>query len=345
LLRGGRVHDVPVLAHQAVHDVVVGAHLLHEHDVRVVVVDPGLHPAPGGRAHTIYIYRGNTQHTSIQSHLARMGEPAPSHVLDFAGAGFVPTPAPCKMVLVIDLNRAHAPVARMRMCLRASHTPPASFSSSRLRKSSLRSGVGCCPAPTHTRRKIMSHRSTFTLRSAAVLAAAALTLSACGGGDGAAEASAKGSEDDPIRIGVVTESEPYWEIFTDVAEKQVILVEFVNFTDYQRPKQGLADGDLDLNQFQHLQFLAGFNVNADEDLTPVGATAVYPLGRYSKAHDSLEDVPEGGEIAIPNDATNQARALLVLQEAGLVSLAGGGNSFSTPADVIAEDSKVTVTPV
>src|SRR5699024_12416782 len=132
LLRGGRVHDVPVLAHQAVHDVVVGAHLLHEHDVGVVVVDPGLHPAPVGRAHTIYIYRGNTQHTSIQSHLARMGEPAPSHVLDFAGAGFVPTPAPCTLVLVIDLNLSHAPVARTRMRLCASHPPPASSSSSRL---------------------------------------------------------------------------------------------------------------------------------------------------------------------------------------------------------------------
>src|SRR5699024_11393843 len=157
--------------------------------------------------------------------------------------------------------------------------------------------------------------------------------------------SAKGSEDDPIRIGVVTESEPYWEIFTDLAEEEGIHVEFVNFTDYQLPNQGLADGDLDLNQFQHLQFLAGFNVNADEDLTPVGATAVYPLGLYSKAHDSLEDVPEGGEIAIPNDATNPARALLVRQEAGLLRLARGGNAFPTPPVAIPEASKVTLPPI
>src|SRR5699024_12253488 len=107
----------PVLGPAAVAEGVVGAPPLHERDVWLVVVDPGLRPAPVGRAHPSYIYRGNTQHTSIQSHLARMGEPAPSHVLDFAGAGFVPTPAPCKMVLVIDLNLAHAPVARMRMCL------------------------------------------------------------------------------------------------------------------------------------------------------------------------------------------------------------------------------------
>ncbi len=189
----------------------------------------------------------------------------------------------------------------------------------------------------------MINRSKLSLRAAALLTAGALTLSACGGGS-AAEA-AKGTEEDPVRIGVVTASEPYWEIFTDLAEEEGIFVEFVNFTDYQLPNQGLADGDLDLNQFQHLQFLAGFNVNTENDLTPIGATAVYPLGLYSKKHDSLEEIPEGGEVAIPNDATNQARALLVLQDAGLVTLEGGGTSFSTPADIIAEESKVDVTPI
>lgn len=190
----------------------------------------------------------------------------------------------------------------------------------------------------------MSHRSTLSVRAlaGAAFAAGVLALSACGG---PADASAEGTSEDPIRIGVVTASEPYWEIFTELAEDEGIHVEFVNFTDYQLPNQGLADGDLDLNQFQHLQFLAGFNVSADEDLTPIGATAVYPLGLYSKKHASLADIPDGGEIAIPNDATNLARALLVLQEAGLLTLAGGGNSFATPADIVAEESKVTVTPI
>lgn len=190
----------------------------------------------------------------------------------------------------------------------------------------------------------MPNRFSFSLRAAAVLTAGALTLSACGGGSSGTEA-AQGTADDPIVIGVVTAAEPYWEIFTELAEEEGIHVEFKNFTDYQLPNQGLADGDLDLNQFQHLQFLAGFNVNAGEDLTPIGATAVYPLGLYSKKHASVEEIPDGGEVAIPNDATNQARALLVLQDAGLVTLLDGGNSFSTPADVIAEESKVKVTPI
>lgn len=190
--------------------------------------------------------------------------------------------------------------------------------------------------------------STRTRRAAAagVLAAVALTAacSAPGSGDGDA-AAADGSAEDPIRIGVVSAGETYWDTFAAAAQDAGIEVEIVNFSDYQLPNQGLSDGDLDLNQFQHLQFLAGYNVNSGADLTPIGATAVYPLALYSKKHASVEEIPDGGEVAIPNDDTNQARALLVLQEAGLISLADGGSSLSTPADVVAEESKVTVTPV
>ncbi|WP_036960985.1 MetQ/NlpA family ABC transporter substrate-binding protein [Promicromonospora kroppenstedtii] len=172
---------------------------------------------------------------------------------------------------------------------------------------------------------------------------AVLALSACGGADEVAPAT--GSADDPVRIGVVNSGDDYWTTFTDLAEEEGISVELVNFSDYQLPNQGLTDGDLDLNQFQHLQFLANYNTATGSDLTPIAATAVYPLGLYSLKHDSVEDIPEGGEIAIPNDDTNQARALLVLQEAGLVALRDGGSAFSTPADVLEDESKVTVTPV
>lgn len=71
---------------------------------------------------------------------------------------------------------------------------------------------------------------------------------------------------------------------------------------------------------------------------------VVPLGIYSDRHDSLEAIPAGGVVAIPNDPTNQSRALLVLQQAGLVTLRGGGSIISTPADVLGT-SKVQVEPV
>ncbi|GAA1993805.1 MetQ/NlpA family ABC transporter substrate-binding protein [Isoptericola halotolerans] len=186
----------------------------------------------------------------------------------------------------------------------------------------------------------MSVRSTLL---AAGAAASVLALAACA--SGAETPVAEGTTEDPVRIGVVSSGEAYWDTFAEAAAADGITVEIVNFSDYQLPNQGLSDGDLDLNQFQHLQFLAGYNVARGDDLTPIGATAVYPLGLYSTSHASVEEIPEGGEVAIPNDDTNQARALLVLQEAGLIALRDGGNSFSTPADVLADESRVTVTPV
>ncbi|NDO90010.1 MetQ/NlpA family ABC transporter substrate-binding protein [Cellulosimicrobium composti] len=177
----------------------------------------------------------------------------------------------------------------------------------------------------------------------AIAATAALTLTACGGG-GTGGSSADGDDEGPIRIGVVGASDDKWAVFQEQAEAEGIEIELVDLQDYTQANPALSQGELDVNQFQHLQFLAGYNVDANDDLQPIGATAVYPLGLYSTKHASLEDIPEGGQVAVPNDPTNLARALLVLQDAGLVELEGGGSSISTEADVL-PSSKVTVTPV
>ena len=172
----------------------------------------------------------------------------------------------------------------------------------------------------------------------AIAAAATFTLSACGGGSGNAEG------DGTLRIGVVGASDDKWAVFTDKAKEEGLDIELVDLQDYTQANPSLSQGELDANQFQHLQFLAGYNVDADDDLTPIGATAVYPLGLYSEKHASLEEIPAGGEVAVPNDPTNLARALLVLQDAGLIELKDGGSAVSTEADVL-PSSKVTVTPV
>ncbi len=101
---------------------------------------------------------------------------------------------------------------------------------------------------------------------------------------------------------------------------------------------------LDLNEFQHLQFLANYNVKAKQTLVPIGATAVFPLPLYSTKYKLAAELPAGAKVAIPNDPTNQARSLLVLKSAGLLTLKGGGSSLSTPAD-IEPGAKVAVTPV
>lgn len=201
-----------------------------------------------------------------------------------------------------------------------------------------------------TTRTARTTRTTRTLRAGAVVAGLALALTACSA-DADDSGETPGATDDateqtePVVIGVVGASEDHWRIFEEKATEAGIPVEIVDFTEYSLPNPALTEGELDLNQFQHILYLAQYNVEAGEDLVPVGATAVYPLGLYSRQYESVDDIPEGAEIAIPNDPTNLARALLVLQDAGLVALRDGGSAFSTEADVLADESRVTVTPV
>jgi D-methionine transport system substrate-binding protein len=174
----------------------------------------------------------------------------------------------------------------------------------------------------------------------AALAAAPLVigLAACSSA-GAAEG------DDVVRIGVVGKSDPQWPAFEEAAAEAGIEIELVDFADYTQPNPALTEGELDLNQFQHIVYLADYNVSADADLTPVGATAIYPLGLYSTKYGSVADIEAGETVAVPDDPSNLARALLVLQSAGLIELEDGGSIFSTVADIDEANSKVKVTPL
>lgn len=186
-----------------------------------------------------------------------------------------------------------------------------------------------------------------TALSVIALTSLALGLTACASEDETPAASGSGTStaaDAPVRIGVVNSSDEQWPIFVEKATEAGIEVELVNFTEYTQPNPALSQDQLDLNQFQHLQYLADYNVAAGDTLTAIGSTAIYPLALYSSKHDSLEAIPEGGEIAVPNDPTNLNRALFVLQSAGLIELEGGGTLQSTEIDVL-PSSKVSVTPV
>lgn len=146
-----------------------------------------------------------------------------------------------------------------------------------------------------------------------------------------------------VRIGT-TESSPEWDVFEEKAKAQGITLQITNYSDYSQPNIALTQRQIDVNLFQHLQFLGEYNVANDADLTPIGATQIVPLGLYSKKHSSLDAIPQGGQIAIPNDPSNQARALFVLEAAGLLTLSSDTDT-PTPADIDKGASKVTVTPV
>jgi D-methionine transport system substrate-binding protein len=180
------------------------------------------------------------------------------------------------------------------------------------------------------------HRVAWILSTSLVVVVAlvvGLVLSLSGGGSGGSKT---------ITIGVTDASQPYWKTYTELARKQLgVTVKLVNFSDYSQPNPALKEGQLDLNEFQHIQYLANYNVTAHDDLQPIGATAVYPLPLYSVKYDKPSALPNGAQVAIPNDAINEARGLLVLQAAGLLTLKDGGTAFSTTADI--ETHKVGVT--
>ena len=155
----------------------------------------------------------------------------------------------------------------------------------------------------------------------------------------------KGSAENPVKIGVVGATDKQWQVFTQEAEKQGIHVKIVDFQDYTSENPALDSGDLDLNEFQHLLYLANYNVSNNKDLQPIGGTAIYPLGVYFTKVKDIKDIQQGATVTIPNDETNQARAIGVLKAAGLVTLKGDWTAFSTPADIDEAKSKVKVTPL
>ncbi|MET8507466.1 MetQ/NlpA family ABC transporter substrate-binding protein [Streptomyces sp. NPDC004787] len=183
--------------------------------------------------------------------------------------------------------------------------------------------------------------TAVSIAAVAVLVAAAVLVSHLTGAGSRADAAGRVT----VKIGTTDQSSDFWPVLTRRAAEEGIDIELVNFTDYTQANPALAQKQIDLNLFQHLLFLANHNVADHDTLTPIGSTVVVPLSLYSKKHTAVGQIPRNGRIAIPNDPTNQARALLVLQQAGLLKLKGGGSVLATPADVDTAASKVVVTPV
>ncbi|MGL6235896.1 MAG: MetQ/NlpA family ABC transporter substrate-binding protein [Segniliparus sp.] len=158
--------------------------------------------------------------------------------------------------------------------------------------------------------------------------------------------SAKGSAGgaNVVLLGTTDAGKDSWNTFVAEAKKQGLDITTVNFTNYQQPNDALAQGQINANLFQHLRFLAEYNVAHNAHLTPAAATFIVPLGLYSHKHKTLAEIPRGGQIAVPNDPSNQGRALFVLRAAGLVKLVGD-HLTPTANDVDKAASKVGVVPV
>lgn len=166
---------------------------------------------------------------------------------------------------------------------------------------------------------------------------ASLTLVAALAGCGSKEDStgqAEAINEKKIVVGVTSgPHEQIAEVAAKVAKENGLEVELKSFSDYVLPNTSLAEGDLDANSYQHEPFLDTFNKDHDTDLVPVGKTILNPMGIYSEKYKSFDDIPDGATFGLPNDPTNGARALFVLQEAGYIKLKDGADLTASIRDV------------
>lgn len=123
--------------------------------------------------------------------------------------------------------------------------------------------------------------------------------------------------------------------------KEGIELDIKVFTDYVQPNVQVADGHLDANFFQHKPYMDSFNQERNTDLVSVGLVHVEPFGAYSQKITNIDDLKDGAQIALPNDPSNGARALLLLQEQGLITLKDPDNILATARDISENPKNLT----
>ena len=177
----------------------------------------------------------------------------------------------------------------------------------------------------------------FKKTGIAVLAAAlSLTVFAgCQSSDQAADTQ-EPAQEAKGKITVVASPVPHAEILSQVKEtlaEKGYELEVVEFTDYVQPNLVVDAGDVDANFFQHKPYLDDFNAEKGTKLVPVASVHFEPLGIYAGKSTDLANIPDGAAIAVPNDTTNEARALLLLEANGLIKIKEGAGLSATKNDI------------
>ena len=198
-------------------------------------------------------------------------------------------------------------------------------------------------------------KKIFALSLALILA---LSLAACGGkdsggsapadtqtpadsADSAPEDSAPAGSAETVKLSVAASPTPHAEILNqcvDILKEQGIELVVNEYSDYVVPNTAVEDGDEDANYFQHVPYLDNFNAERGTHLVSVAGVHIEPMGLYAGKSASLDAIPDGGKVAVPNDPTNEGRALLLLEAQGIIKLTDSSNLAATPKD-IAENPK------
>ncbi|WP_321879958.1 MetQ/NlpA family ABC transporter substrate-binding protein [Paraburkholderia bannensis] len=152
------------------------------------------------------------------------------------------------------------------------------------------------------------------------------------------------ADDQVIKVGTVSGPDAQvWAVVQKVAKREGLNVKVIEFNDYVQPNAALDSGDLDANSFQTGPYLDSQIKQRGYKIVNAGLTYISPIGVYSKKLKSLNDLAQGAKVAVPNDPSNENRALLLLQSKGLIKLragAGTNGNNATPLDVASNPKKV-----
>ncbi|HDP2033734.1 TPA: dipeptide ABC transporter glycylmethionine-binding lipoprotein [Staphylococcus aureus] len=164
---------------------------------------------------------------------------------------------------------------------------------------------------------------------------ALVLLAACGG-----------NNDKKVTIGVASNDTKAWEKVKELAKKDDIDVEIKHFSDYNLPNKALNDGDIDMNAFQHFAFLDQYKkAHKGTKISALSTTVLAPLGIYSDKIKDVKKVKDGAKVVIPNDVSNQARALKLLEAAGLIKLKKDFGLAGTVKDITSNPKHLKITAV
>ena len=174
-------------------------------------------------------------------------------------------------------------------------------------------------------------------RITALLTAGVLALGAFTGCGAKSKNTKEDTADGQTTITVGANITPHAEILReakDILAKEGINLEVVEIEDSVTPNTSLAEGSIDANFFQHQPYLDDFNSQNGTDLVSIGAVHYEPFGLYSSKYTSVDEIPDGAVIAVPNSTTNEARALLLLEQEGLMKLKEGVGIEATVNDIV-----------
>ena len=190
-------------------------------------------------------------------------------------------------------------------------------------------------------------KAVLTAAFAFVMVAA---LAGCGATQGSTDTASEGSSSaaasgDDKTIVVGASPSPHAEILAaaeDVLAEEGWTLEIVEYSDYIQPNVALEGGELDANYFQHNQYLENYNAENGTDLVNAANIHFEPMTLYAGKTASVDELPNGAQIAVPSDPSNEARALLVLEEQGIITLAEGAGLEATPNDIVDNPKNVQI---